>query len=212
MSRCCPPSLAKRRNCCPRRFWNSPPPDQAAPDLARTPGARGLSRPTPARAPGSRGLVPAWRALGPAAATGSCRIRSRWRMIRWRRDDPGTRPIDDEGVVTQRRVLVERGLLKGALADLEAAARFGIPATGHARQSGNSRTWIGWSNVVMEPGGASAADVVHASGRRSPHSRPAPGGWQSGARERDLDDAVGLQGGEGRDRREVSAICPERGR
>jgi len=76
---------------------------------------------------------------------------------------PGSRPIDDEGVVTQRRGLIERGVLKGALADLESALRFGIPATGHARRGGGSRTWIGWSNVVMEPGGASAAELLQAA-------------------------------------------------
>lgn len=93
---------------------------------------------------------------------------------------PGTRPIDDEGVVTQRRVLVDRGTLKGALADLEAAARFGIPATGNARRGGNSRTWIGWSNMVMEAGRASAGALRQAA--------------EGGVFIRDLQPAVGNPG------------------
>ena len=76
---------------------------------------------------------------------------------------PGSRPIDDEGVITQRRVLVERGILKGALADLEAAARFGIPSTGSAKRGHGSRTWIGWSNVVMEPGEATETELLDAA-------------------------------------------------
>ena len=75
---------------------------------------------------------------------------------------PGSRPIDDEGVVTQRRVLVRNGVLTGALADLDAAARFGIPATGSARRGNGSRTWIGWSNIVMEPGDATESDLLQA--------------------------------------------------
>lgn len=76
---------------------------------------------------------------------------------------PGSRPIDDEGVVTQRRVLVERGVLKGALADLEAGGRFGVPSTGSAKRGHGSRTWIGWSNVVMEPGDATEAELLEAA-------------------------------------------------
>jgi predicted Zn-dependent protease len=76
---------------------------------------------------------------------------------------PGSRPIDDEGVVTQRRVLVRSGILVGALADLEAAARFGIPATGSAKRGSGSRTWIGWSNIVLEPGDATEAELLEAA-------------------------------------------------
>jgi predicted Zn-dependent protease len=76
---------------------------------------------------------------------------------------PGSRPIDDEGVVTQRRVLVRKGILVGALADLEAAARFGIPATGSAKRGSGSRTWIGWSNIVLEPGDATEAELLEAA-------------------------------------------------
>jgi predicted Zn-dependent protease len=76
---------------------------------------------------------------------------------------PGSRPIDDEGVITQRRPLVRSGILVGALADLEAAARFGIPATGSAKRGSGSRTWIGWSNVVMEPGDATEAELFQAA-------------------------------------------------
>jgi PmbA protein len=76
---------------------------------------------------------------------------------------PGSRPIDDDCVVTQRRTLIERGVLLGALTDLEAAARFGVPATGHARLGRGPRPWIGWSNVVMDGGSALPADLALAA-------------------------------------------------
>lgn len=76
---------------------------------------------------------------------------------------PGSRPVDDDGVVCSRRTLIERGVLKGALVDLEAASRFGVPSTGHGRRSGGARPWIGWSNVVLEPGEATPSDLAHAA-------------------------------------------------
>ena len=90
---------------------------------------------------------------------------------------PGSRPIDDEGVVTHRKTLIERGILKGALTDLEAGARFGIPPTGHARRGGGARAWIGWSNVVLEPGRATEAEMFEAA--------------KGGVLVRDLDPVVG---------------------
>lgn len=76
---------------------------------------------------------------------------------------PGSRPVDDDGVVTRHHTLIDRGILKGALADLEAAARFGIPATGNGRRSGGPRAWIGWSNLVLAPGEASRPDLAAAA-------------------------------------------------
>ena len=76
---------------------------------------------------------------------------------------PGSRPIDDEGVVAQRRILVKEGILRGALADLESAARFGVPSTGSGKRGRGSRTWIGWSNVVMEPGDAGESQLFDAA-------------------------------------------------
>ena len=90
---------------------------------------------------------------------------------------PGSRPIDDEGVVTHRKVLIERGILKGALTDLEAGTRFGIPPTGHARRGSGSRAWIGWSNVVLEPGSAAQDQLFEAA--------------KGGVLIRDLDPVVG---------------------
>lgn len=107
-----------------------------------------------------------WSAHGPFAGRVGDRIVSdRLTLV----DDaiapgrPGSRPIDDDGVVTHRKVLIERGILRGALADLEAAARFGIPSTGHARRGSGPRPWIGWSNVVLEPGSASEGELFEAA-------------------------------------------------
>jgi TldD protein len=76
---------------------------------------------------------------------------------------PGSRPIDDEGVVAQRRVVVKEGVLMGALVDLESAVRFGVPSTGSGKRGRGSRTWIGWSNAVMEPGDAADPDLLAAA-------------------------------------------------
>jgi TldD protein len=45
----------------------------------------------------------------------------------------GTLPVDDEGVVADRTVVIEQGILKGYLHNRETAARFGVAPTGNAR-------------------------------------------------------------------------------
>jgi predicted Zn-dependent protease len=47
---------------------------------------------------------------------------------------PGSRPVDDEGVVALPRTLIERGRVVGRITDLETGIRLGIPATGHGRR------------------------------------------------------------------------------
>ena len=45
----------------------------------------------------------------------------------------GTLPVDDEGVVTRRTVIIEQGVLRSFLHNRESAAHFGIEPTGNAR-------------------------------------------------------------------------------
>ena len=65
---------------------------------------------------------------------------------------PGSRPVDDEGVPSGRTSVVESGVVKGLLYDLETAARAGTRTTGHARRSTFGRPLTAWSNLVVEPG------------------------------------------------------------
>jgi PmbA protein len=65
---------------------------------------------------------------------------------------PGSRPLDDEGVPSARTVVVESGVVKGLLYDLETATRAGTRSTGHARRTTFGKPLTAWSNVVVEPG------------------------------------------------------------
>jgi TldD protein len=73
----------------------------------------------------------------------------------------GTLPVDDEGVLTQRTVIIENGVLKSYLHDRESAARFGVAPTG------NARAWeyadeplIRMRNTYIEPGAATLAEMI----------------------------------------------------
>jgi PmbA protein len=65
---------------------------------------------------------------------------------------PGSRPVDDEGVICRRQAMVDRGVLRGWLADLITAERLGLPASGQAWRTAPGAPQAGWSNVVVEPG------------------------------------------------------------
>ncbi len=77
---------------------------------------------------------------------------------------PGSRPVDDEGVVCRRQTLIRDGVLLGALADLATAARLGIPPTGHGRRAAGAPAWTGWSNVVVDAGDATEPELARATG------------------------------------------------
>lgn len=79
---------------------------------------------------------------------------------------PASAPFDGEGVPTQKRVLVDRGVLKGFLYNTAAAKRAGVSSTGNASRGGfTSLPGIGPHNVVMAPGPSSTADIVKATTR-----------------------------------------------
>ena len=70
----------------------------------------------------------------------------------WVAGAPGSRAIDDEGVVTRRLPLVTGGIVAGFIFDLETAARAGVPATGHARRATFGKPQAAYSNLVVAPG------------------------------------------------------------
>lgn len=85
--------------------------------------------------------------------------------------DDGTRekgmasaPFDGEGVPTQKRVIVEAGVLKGFLYNTAVGKRAGVPSTGNASRGGfDSLPGIGPHNFFMAAGGAKYEDVIAAT-------------------------------------------------
>ncbi len=73
----------------------------------------------------------------------------------------GTIPVDDEGMLTQRTVIIEQGILKSYLHNRETAAHFGVAPTG------NARAWeyadeplIRMRNTYLEPGDRTLDELV----------------------------------------------------
>ena len=77
---------------------------------------------------------------------------------------PGSRPIDDEGVVCRRLPLVEAGFLRAGIYDLETAALSGVPATGHGRRTTFGKPQAAFSNLEMLPGEDSWDLLLEATG------------------------------------------------
>lgn len=85
-------------------------------------------------------------------------------------DDPlldaaaASRPADDEGVASRRMVLIERGVLRSFVYDLETAARAGARPTGHGVRSVFGKPSIGYSNLILEPGALSDEELLRELG------------------------------------------------
>jgi PmbA protein len=85
--------------------------------------------------------------------------------------DDGTRekamasaPFDGEGVPTQKRVIVERGVLRGFLYNTAVAKRAGVKSTGNASRGGfDGLPGIGPHNFTMAAGPAKFDDIVAAT-------------------------------------------------
>jgi len=85
--------------------------------------------------------------------------------------DDGTRekgmasePFDGEGVPTQKRIIVEKGVLRGFLYNTIVAKRAGVQSTGNASRGGfTSLPGIGPHNFFMSAGGAKPEDIVKAT-------------------------------------------------
>jgi PmbA protein len=85
-------------------------------------------------------------------------------------DDPtlprgaGSEPFDGEGVPTEKRVLVDKGVLKGFLYNTIVGRRAGVKSTGNAARRGfQSLPGIGPHNFYMAAGTSSQADIIKAT-------------------------------------------------
>ncbi|GAB4218743.1 MAG: TldD/PmbA family protein [Synechococcales cyanobacterium] len=73
----------------------------------------------------------------------------------------GSLPVDDEGVPTQRTVIIENGILKSYLHNRETAAHFGVEPTGNARAwEYADQPLIRMRNTYIEPGDQSLEEII----------------------------------------------------
>jgi len=73
----------------------------------------------------------------------------------------GSYAYDSEGTAAQRRVLIEKGVLKGFMHTLETAARMGVAPNGSARAQGyGNRPVVRMSNTFIEPGTMSFEELI----------------------------------------------------
>jgi PmbA protein len=74
-------------------------------------------------------------------------------------DDPhrlrglGSRPFDDEGIASKPIRLIENGILKHFVTNVESSRRLGLPCTGHGG-------WESPSNLYLEAGDLSREDII----------------------------------------------------
>ncbi|QKG71087.1 TldD/PmbA family protein [Erythrobacter mangrovi] len=71
-----------------------------------------------------------------------------------------SRTFDGEGLACSDRVLVDGGRMTGWLTNVASAAQLGLGLTGHAGRGGGGAPGIALSNVVLEPGQASVAELI----------------------------------------------------
>ena len=78
----------------------------------------------------------------------------------------GSAPFDGEGVPTQKRVIVERGVLRGFLYNASVAKRAGVKSTGNASRGGfESLPGIGPHNFYLAAGTSKVEDIIKATER-----------------------------------------------
>ncbi|MBM4188959.1 MAG: hypothetical protein FJ206_16790 [Gemmatimonadetes bacterium] len=102
---------------------------------------------------------------------------------------PGSRPIDDDGVVTRRIRLVDRGRPVAGIADLRLASRAGRPSTGHGYRRGAGPPRVGFSNLELGAGSDHQAALGAAAGngiyvptiRLGPAANPIAGTFRAAA-------------------------------
>ncbi|MFK7939842.1 MAG: TldD/PmbA family protein [Roseovarius sp.] len=71
-----------------------------------------------------------------------------------------SRPFDAEGLPTQRRAIVENGVLTGWTLDLATGRKLGLPSTGNAKRGTSGPPSPGSWNVALTPGDKSQAELL----------------------------------------------------
>ncbi len=81
-------------------------------------------------------------------------------------DDPNrlrglkSRPFDGEGLASQKRKIIDDGVLVSWITDLGSSRQLGTESTGHARRGTSSPPSPGASNFYMEPGSISPTKLM----------------------------------------------------
>jgi PmbA protein len=75
-------------------------------------------------------------------------------------DGLSSRPFDGEGVPSRRNELVTAGVLQGYLHNTYTARRSGAASTGSAVRSYKSVPEVGVSNLILQPGSQSRAELL----------------------------------------------------
>ncbi|HOX06193.1 MAG TPA: TldD/PmbA family protein [Planctomycetota bacterium] len=92
----------------------------------------------------------------------------------------GSMAFDDEGTPARRAVLIENGVLRGYLHNLETAARFGVEPTGNARAwEYDNEPLIRMRNTYLEPGGGKVEELI--AGIKDGYYLKGSGGGQADA-------------------------------
>ncbi len=81
-----------------------------------------------------------------------------------REKGPSSAPFDGEGVPTEKRVIVDKGVLKGFMYNTAVAKRAGVRSTGNASRGGfDSLPGIGPHNFFLAAGTAKLEDIIAAT-------------------------------------------------
>ena len=76
----------------------------------------------------------------------------------------GSKPFDGEGVPTQKRIIVDKGILKGFMYNTIVAKRAGVKSTGNAARGGfTSLPGIGAHNFYMAAGEVPPEEIIKAT-------------------------------------------------
>jgi PmbA protein len=73
---------------------------------------------------------------------------------------PGSGSHDDEGVVRQRRALIENGVLREFIYDLKTAAQAGVEPTGHGARSLFAPPTPSFTNLILQAGQTPVAEII----------------------------------------------------
>jgi len=76
----------------------------------------------------------------------------------------GSKPFDAEGLATQRRLIVDKGVLKTWTLDLASARRLGLNSTGNAAKGTSSPPTPSAGNLALTQGTASREDLIETMG------------------------------------------------
>jgi len=71
-----------------------------------------------------------------------------------------SKPFDAEGLANRRRALIDKGVLTTWLLDLRSARQLGLKSTGHAARGTASPPSPAATNIWIEPGNASPAELM----------------------------------------------------